>query len=349
MGIWYTTREDVKSALDIKETARANAQIDRAIEAASRSVEGLLHRRLYPEIATRYFDWPNQSYARSWRLWLDDNELISASSVTSAGVALQPSDYFLEPANYGPPFDCIELDRATDAAWDSASTPQRSIAISGTFGFNDTWSTGGTATEAMDAVETGMDTDASASRAVGIGSLIKVDSEVMIVTDRQWLSFGQTLSGNIAAQNNVTTVPVGNGALFSAGETILIDSEKMLVTDVAGNSLIVKRSWDGTTLAAHTSGATVYAPRTLTVVRGALGTTAATHSTSAAITVWEVPGLAKSLCTAEALNIVLQEQSGYARVSGAGDNTKEYLGRSLNELRKQAVVQLGRRARSRAV
>src|SRR5690606_22447868 len=56
---WYTTRETVKAALDYKETARNDAQVDRAIESASRAVEGLLHRRFYPETATRYFDWPN--------------------------------------------------------------------------------------------------------------------------------------------------------------------------------------------------------------------------------------------------------------------------------------------------
>ncbi len=349
MGVWYTTREDVKSALDIKESARNNAQIDRAIEAASRSIEGLLHRRLYPEIATRYFDWPTNQYNRSWRLWLDDNEVISITSLNSAGVAVSSNDYFLEPANYGPPYDRIEIDLASSSSFDSGDSTQRSISISGTFGFNDTWTVAGTATEAMDAVETGMDTDASASRAIGVGSLIKVDSEVMLVTERGYITSGQTLASDIDAKMNTQVVPVGSGTAFAAGEVILIDSEKILITEIAGNNLIVRRAWDGSTLAAHTSGATIYAARSLTVQRGALGTTAATHLISASISVWNVPGIARSLATAEALNTVLQETSGYARVSGEGDNAREYMGRGLNDLRKQAVVELGRKARTRAV
>lgn len=44
----YCTRQDVKRALDVHETARSNGQVDRAVEAASRTIEGVLHRRFYP-------------------------------------------------------------------------------------------------------------------------------------------------------------------------------------------------------------------------------------------------------------------------------------------------------------
>ena len=47
----------------------------------------------------------------------------------------------------------------------------------------------------------------------------------------------------------------------------------MLITDIAGNNLIVKRQKSGSTLAAHT-GSTIYAPRQVTITRGDLGTTA---------------------------------------------------------------------------
>jgi len=39
MGIWYATREQVKAALDAAETARNDAQVDRAIESGARSIE----------------------------------------------------------------------------------------------------------------------------------------------------------------------------------------------------------------------------------------------------------------------------------------------------------------------
>lgn len=54
----YVTREQVKQALDVKAPARSDLQIDLAIQAASDSVEGLLHRVFYPQDMTRYFDWP---------------------------------------------------------------------------------------------------------------------------------------------------------------------------------------------------------------------------------------------------------------------------------------------------
>jgi hypothetical protein len=92
MGVWYCTREDVKSSLDSKESARNNGQVDRAIESASRAVEGLTHRRFYPETDTRYFDWPNAQYARPWRLWLDQHELVSVATLSSGGTTIAASD-----------------------------------------------------------------------------------------------------------------------------------------------------------------------------------------------------------------------------------------------------------------
>ena len=56
--VWYCTREDVKRALDVKETVQSNGQIDRRIAASTDSIEGLCHRRFYPWTGTRYLDWP---------------------------------------------------------------------------------------------------------------------------------------------------------------------------------------------------------------------------------------------------------------------------------------------------
>lgn len=349
MGVWYTTREDVKSALDSKETARNNAQVDRAIEGASRAVEGYLHRTFYPQIATKYFDWPNSQSTRAGRLWLDDNEVISATNVSSGGTTIAPADYNLEPANYGPPYDRLEIDRAGSAAFSSGATSQRAVSITGTFGYSDTWTTYGATAEALDGSETDVDVTGAASVNVGVGSLIKVDSEVMIVTGRTLLTTGTTLNGSSLAQKNDVTQVLTSGAAVTTGEVVTMGSEKMLVTDIAGNNLTVIRGWDGTTLATH-SGSTVYAPRTLQVLRGQLGTTAATHLTAAALSVWQVPGLLKSLVTAEAVNMLLQESAGYARTSNTGDGgSSQQFGRALESLREDAYTQLGRKARHRAV
>jgi hypothetical protein len=133
-----------------------------------------------------------------------------------------------------------------------------------------------------------------------------------------------------------------------AGETILIDSERMLVTDVAGTVLTVVRAWDGTVPATHAGGADIYAPRTLTVERGALGTTAAAHNTATAITRHVVPGLVRNLTIAEAVTILLQEQSGYARQMGQGENART-VGVGLEGLRQDCYRTFGRKARIRGV
>jgi len=60
-----------------------------------------------------------------------------------------------------------------------------------------------------------------------------------------------------------TTIPVGLAAAIAStftGSLIQIDSEQILVTDVSGSNLIVTRGYDGTTAAAHNSGASVSLP-----------------------------------------------------------------------------------------
>lgn len=346
MGVWYATRESVKGALDSAETARNNSQVDRAIESASRSVEGLLKRKFYPLTATRYFDWPDLRRSRPWRLWLDGDELISVTSLVAGGVTIPSTDYFLEPANDGPPFTHVEIDLASSSAFSAGSTHQRALAVTGVFGYSADEAAAGALAEALDASETGVDVTDSA--AVGVGDIIKVDSERMTVSGKSMLTTGQTLQTPLTASNAETTVAVTTGSAFAVGEVVLLDSERMLVVDVAGNNLIVKRAWDGSVLAAHT-GSTIYAPRTLTVTRGALGTAAAVHSSAAAVTRHEVPGLVRELCIAEAINTIQQETSGYARTIGSGENERPAGGQGLTSIRFEARARFGRRARTAAV
>ncbi|MGW5429955.1 hypothetical protein ACWET9_22495 [Streptomyces sp. NPDC004059] len=350
-GVWYATREDIKAELDVKETSRSNQRIDRALEDASRRVEGLMHRRFYPVVATRYFDWPARlrgAYT-PWVLRLDDQELISVTTLASGGRTIPVGDYNLEPNVYGPPFTRVEINLATNAAYGGGQTYQRDVQITGLWGYRNTETTVGALAEALDATETGVDVDAATSAAVGVGSVLRIDSERMLVTGRSQLSTGQTLGADLTNQNNAVTVPVASGAGFAAGEVILIDAEKMLIDDIAGNNLIVRRAWDGSTIAAHTTGATIYAPRTLTVTRGALGTTADTHGNGSTVYQWQAPGPIRQLTIAEAVTDLLQGRSGYARTAGSGENERETSGRGLNDLRASAYTECGRKARMRSV
>jgi hypothetical protein len=349
MGVWLVTREDVKFSADMKETARNNAQVDRAIEAASRAVEGFLRRSFAPVLATRYFDWPNHQYARSWRLWLDENDLISVTSLTTGGTALSASDYFLEPVNSGPPYDRVEVDMGSSASFSVEDTWQRSIAITGLWGYTDDNTAVGTITEALDASEAAVEVDGATAAQIGVGSVLKVDSERFLVTNRTTLTTGQTLQSDVSGEDNVVGISVADGTTFAVDEVILIGSERMRIVDIAGNTLTVIRAWDGSTLADHSSGATVYAYRTLTVTRGALGTSAATHDSGATVYRWDIPGPVRELAMAEAINNLEQASGAYARVSGQVDRERDTTARGLLDLRRSVLRSHGRVGRVGAV
>jgi hypothetical protein len=348
-GVWYCTREDVARALDMHETARNNVSIDRAIAGGSISLEGLCHRKFYPVLATRYFDWPDLRRVRAWRLWLDENELISATQVMTGEQEIPSTGYFLEPVNSGPPYNRIEIDLADPYAWGGGDTHQRDIAITGLWGYWDRSEAAGTITDAI--MTTSATTiNVSNAAAMGVGSILRIDDERLIVTDRMMQDTTQNLGADLTGQMSGTTVTVASGAAFSVGEVILIDSEKMLIIDIAGNNLAVKRAWDGSTLAAHTSGADIYASRTLVVKRGQLGTTAATHLDNSPVTRWVPPPMVNQLAVAEAINILQQETTGYARVAGAGNATaREFTGRALEDLRDRTYTAYGRKSRKMAV
>ena len=352
MTPWYATREEIKAELDVKETARSNSRIDRALADATEAVDGLLHRRFYPEQDTRKFDWPPRTGATPWILRLNDNELISVTTLTSGGTTITAGNYLLRRADdkAEPPYTRVEINLGSDASFGGGSTYQQDIVITGLFGYRNDETTAGTTVEALDSSETGIDVDAATSAAVGVGSLLRIDSERVIITGRTQLDTGQTLGGTgLTNQNSAVTATVQSGAAFAAGEAILIDGERMLVEDITGNTLVVKRAWDGSTIAAHSLGATIYAPRTLTVQRGALGTTAAAHNSGAAVLRWDPPGSVRQLCIAEALVDLLQGRAGYARTAGSGDNERETSGRGLKDLRDRVYTSHGRKARHRAV
>lgn len=354
MGVWYATREDVKSALDFAETSRSNARVDRAIAAASRQIEGFLHRRFYPETATRYFDFPDQ-YARPWRLWLDDSELISLTAISSGGTSISTADVNLEPNRSGPPYNRVELRIDTNSAFGGGTTTQREITITGLWGYRDDETTAGTAASAATSGATTL--LVSDSSEIGVGSLLRIGSERLIITERAMASTGQTLQTPLDAQQKTVTVAVTNGTAFAVDEVILLDSERMLIVDIASNNLTVKRAWDGSVLAAH-NGSTIYALRSLTVTRGALGTTAAAISQGDAIHRWNPPGPVQQLCIGEAVTTLLQQAAGYARTTGVGTSARQVgggnvakteYGTGLDALREQVYTSHGRKARTRAV
>lgn len=347
MHVPYCTREDVKSALDSKETARNDVQVDGAIGSAALSVDELCKRaHFYPWQGTRRFDWPNSQRARAWRLWLDQHSLIELTGLTSGGTSIDAADVLLYPTG-GPPYNRLELDLSTSAAFNAGATHQQSIHVTGLWGVADDAAPAGQITGAVDAAVTTV--SVSDGSAVGVGTLLRAGDERMVVTARRAEPSGQTLGSVMQAQAKDVTVDVANGSVFAVGEVVLLDAERMLIIDIAGNTLVVKRAWDGSVLSTHDAGVQVYASRALTVIRGAVGTTAAAHGSGTSLTRWEPPALVRELAVAEAENTLLQRTSGYARTVGAGENERESSGRGLKGLRDQVCSAYGRKARHRGV
>lgn len=347
MGVWYASREAVMNALDTKVSAYQTSQIDRAIESASRSVESLTHRIFYPLTTTKSWPYPN-TQDQSWTLWLDGNDLASVTTLTSGGTTIPTAGYYLEPQQYGPPYNRIEINRGSAYAFAGGSSgPQRSVSVTGVFcGCPLDEVSEGTLAAAI--VSTSA-TTITASEPVEVGRILRIDSERMLVTDKAFVTSTQTVQTPLTASMANQTVAVTDGTQFVSGESLLIDAERMTVLDVVGNNLTVKRATQGTTLATHT-GSTIYWARLLTVTRGALGTTAATHSQGAAVVRHDVPSLIEQLCIAYALNRGVQEGSGYARTLGKRSSGDTYSASGgLPALEMIVVAAYGRLARNRAV
>lgn len=348
-SIWFATREDVRAALSAASTACDDAAVDRALDAATQSVIDLCQRDFAPVLATRYKDWPNAQTAPAWRVWLDRDELISATTVVSGGVTIPPTDYWLEPANSGPPYNRIETRLDRPSAYSSGDTHQRSLAISGLFGHSDVQATAGTLTGAINTTVTSL----TLSEPVGVGTLLSVGAERMVVTGKKLAYTGQTLQTPLAAQKNAVQADVEDGTAYVIGDVLTLGPERMLVRNIAGNTLTVDRSYDGTLLDSH-SGTPIWAPRLLTVQRAAAGTTAAPAADGTTVTRWVPPGLAQALTVAEAMCTLLSEQAGYARTvrsqAGTGTRSVAAVTAELTDLRERvANSRLCRKARMRAV
>lgn len=339
----YVYVEDIEASLDVKPSAFMTREISRACRAGSRMVDGFCHRILYPRFDTLVFDYPGPR-ASARAVWLDENELISASEIVSDTVTI-PADtgYLLRP-NDGPPFNRIELLR--DSSYAFSGGPQNAVSVTGLYGFRDDEETETVLTDAVSS--TSMTTLTVDRPAGGIGALLRIDTERLLLAAKNWVASAAT-SPALASDRSVVSVAVASGSAFTAGEIILIDAERMEVVDIAGNTLIVRRAVGGTVLAAHTLGTAIYWQHSLTVVRSVVGSTAATHSDASVVYRWEPPVEARELAQAYAEDIFLQRNSGYARTSGQGENERPVSGTGIKAIEARVTANLRRSARTRAV
>jgi hypothetical protein len=339
------------SATDVKQVQNYIRHVDAAVEAASRSVEALCHRRFWNDIKTVTYEWPNFQRAYPWRIWFDASELADVTSlvpvVTTGGQVIPDSAIFWSgSSNYRPPHRYVELDRSQSYSFGNGPTPQRNVTITGVTGYWAQVKPGGTITASVNSSVTIV--PVSDSSAVGVGDVMIVDAESMLVRDMTWSSASLTLtSGGTTAQSNDNVLTL-NGSGVSAGEVVQVDAEWMLVLSAAGAVLTVERSWNGSVLTAHSASTPVLAQRSCTVSRGFGGTTAASHSSSAPVSVQLIPDLVHELALAEALVYIEQQSRSYGTQDG-GPGLAKTPGAGLPGLRDQCYGAYGRQVRQRAV
>lgn len=344
MSNWYTTREAVKRAADIK-GSDLDASVDSCIDQASREIEGLTHRRFIPISATRYYPWPQRDPRRFYVLHLDEDLLsVDTNGLTREGddaTAIAATDFFLEPANLGPPYSRIEIDLASSAYFASKDTHQRAVRVTGSWGYGNDTIAAGTLAEADDGSETAL--DVSDGSLIDVGDTLLIGSEQFFVSGRSTLDTGANTNGALTATRSQTTVTVTDGTKVKAGEMVLINSERFYVQSVTGNDLAVIRAYDGTTLAAHDDAQDVYCFRTLTVTRGENGTTAAAHDNATAISKYQPPADIRELCKALALAYYETGKGGWTGVVGGGERAIESRQVALNKLRDRVQRRYQRR------
>lgn len=342
----YATRRRVADAADIRVTARMDSQVDDAIASASREVEGVTNRVFYPVTRTMTWDWPGYTSAASWRLWLNDDELLSITAASSGGTTITPSVLLLRP-DHGPPYNSVELPRNTLGGWTSGPTPQRAISITGLFGYDLNEVAAGTL--AANVLVTDTTVTVSDSSVIGPESLIRVGTERLICTDAAMVTTGLTVGGaGLTATAGGTALTVSGTGLVR-NETVLVDSERMRVVDVSGTTATVRRAWDGSVLAVHANGAAISAMRQLTVIRGALGTTTAIHTSADQIVRHVFPAGVVNLTVAIALAELGLETAGYTVQATRGQNKQTIASVDIADLTDRVFSQYGRKNRMRAV
>lgn len=344
----YSTRERVMRAADIRATAFVASEIDSALQSSSQAVDDLCRRgdAIRPGFApwegSITFDWPVANNNDPYRFYLNQHALLTADSAVSGGVDI--SAHLLPWPEYGPPYTALDVDQGSGSLLTFISgVGQRSLTIAGVWGYSDaertpsTWTLGATITDSA--------TSVTLNAPFGVGSIVRIGTERMIVVDRAWATSGQT--GSLTKSAAAQTLAVSDGTAFLAGEELLIDAERLLIRDIAGSNLIVARAQSGSALAEHTT-ATIYFSRMATVERGSLGTVAAAHNSGAVVALFDPPPLVEQLTVAYTLDQREQESSAYARTIGPA-GSQQLAGSGIPDLERRVLAAYGRQLRHRAV
>jgi len=349
---WYATREAVKAAAGISGAAQ-NALIDEKIEEASEDVEEFLRRAFIPETTERLYPWPPDKGGGTV-LRIAREDLIAVTQLQTKAQDTSPttissSDYFVEPVNDGPPYGSIEIDLSSTASFEAGDTTQRSIGVTGRWGYREDTRAAGLLAEDDDGAELAL--NVSDSGLIGVGDTILIEpgaaaaagsvAEPLFVSEKVLLDTTANTAGALTASNANVTIPVNDGSLVKAGEVITIDAERILIESISGNNLTVERAVDGSVLATHANPSDVYAPRTLTVVRAVNGATATVHDDTDAVVVYAPPADIRGYVIAYAIQEMHLDSTHRTGVAGGEEGSVETKGFSVWSKKKALIEKYG--------
>ncbi len=344
---WYCSREQIKAAGKLFDSAR-DGRIDDAAGAATRKIERLARRFFIPRTETRLYRFPGRHAVGS--VVELDTDLRSVSALLTKAqddtpTTISSDDFFLEPANTGPPYSRIEIDLSSTAALESGDTPQRSISVAGVWGYAAESRAAGTVDSGLASSATATSMVCSDAGLIDVGATLLIESEQVFVSERAYAARGAIkIDGALAKDMAETTVTVDGSHELIAGEVIQVDAERMLILSISTNDLAVVRAYEGTVVATHSDEAPVLVARTLTIVRAHNGTTAVTHANSTAITRYVAPEDVQELALAYAVSSLAQGSAAWGRAIGSGDGAREFSARGIRDLERTTLGPL-RRAR----
>src|SRR3990167_9329185 len=175
----YCSRENLKKAVGLNGTDQ-HAVIDGHLDAASREIEGQLHRKFYTATATRYFDGNG---CRTLLLPVGDDLLTvttlkvdSDRNDTWDMTLVVDTDYWLWPDNSSPKTRIDLNPNGTQiSAWPKS---RKSVQVVGAFGHSADTIAAGTITS-------GLASDAAATTFIcSDGALIDVGNTLLIATEK---------------------------------------------------------------------------------------------------------------------------------------------------------------------
>ena len=251
--------------------------------------------------------------------------LLAVSSLVNGDDTLVSTDYLLRPNGrmwVDGPYTQLDVDpdSANLSAWYAEAD---SVVINGRWGLYEKSEDTGANTGASE------QSVSSTSLVTTNGSKVSPGMVCLIGTEQE------LVTGYGAVTASVTTlaedldlveeeISVANGALLSVGEIVRAGFEQMKILDINGNTLYVRRGWNGTKKATHASASALDVYRTFTVVRAVNGTTAAVHSAGSDIYRYLVPEDVRILCVEIATLMRRKALGGFAGKSGNSELGEVY-------------------------